>query len=407
MFKRKVVILWGLVIMHLVGFSQVVENELYVAGNVDSLIKYGQYERAFQSLCRQDPQFENTDLVIKKCEIALNYYLASSRHLAFSFVNLRRGEKLEQLRRSERGRTQPLIPFPIDSILYRQLEKEPNNYQLHRLLGDFFFKVYQDFGDNAGISAEELLERSKHYYLSAYQHGEYNYYSLYALGYYHTIFENYHESQQWFLKSLSEYPENSLAAYNLAVSYLFDGQFKEGVKYARQAYEQYTDSLKKGDAARITGILLFNSQKHNEALTFFKTANALSPYYRPNQLYLLRSLLHLNLDEEAYELAMQILIPTLHDPDIPDEYVELFLQQKKPQLLVRIFNQILSDYKADFEARGNIRFHYGKLLYKEGEVRKALRMFKKSRKEFEHVFTYDHPVFQALDQMISQIEERH
>lgn len=372
---------------------------------IDSLIAKGQYATSFERLCDQDPTHKNNGLVIKKSELAMHYYLSTMKYHAFSFVNLREGETIEELRSNSITDAQKMIPFPIDSILLTAIEQEPENYSLHKTLGDFYYRVFLDMGDRWYLPSEELLEKSKQYYLTAYRHRVYDYYSLYALGYYHTLFENYHEAQQWFLLSIRENPDEPLTAYNLAVSYLFDGLFKEGIQYAQQAYVQYNDSLKKGDAARITGILLFNNQDFDEALVYFTEANALSPGYRPNQLYLLRSLLNLNLDDQAYALALEVLLPSLHDPDIPDEYVELFLQQQKQELLSTIFKEVLKRYPNDYEAKGNIRFHYGKLLYKDGHSGKALKMFKKSRKDFGVVFPADHPVFHSLDQMIQQLSD--
>ena len=373
---------------------------------IDSLIAKGQYATAFNRLEQQDLNHKNNGLVIKKSELALNYYLSSRKHHSFSFVNLREGETIEELRSNSQMDPQKMIPFAIDSVLLSALEQEPENYSLHKTLGEFYYKVFLDFGDRWYLSSEELLEKSKQYYLTAYKHGVYDYYSLYALGYYHTLFENYHEAQQWFLLSIRENQDEPLTAYSLAVSYLFDGLFKEGIQYAQQAYVQYADSLKKGDAARIAGILMFNNQEFDAALGYFIEANALSPGYRPNQLYLLRSLLHMNLDDQAYELAWEVLLPSLHDPDIPDEYVELFRQQNKQELLTTIFKDVLKRYPKEYEAKGNIRFHYGKLLYKEGHSGKALKMFKKSWKDFEKVFPGDHPVYQALDQMIQQLSDK-
>jgi len=372
---------------------------------VDSLIAKGQYATAFDKLCKLDSEHKNNGLVIKKSELAMRYYLSTMKYHTFSFVDLRGGETIEELRSNSHTDRQKMIPFVIDSVLQTAIEREPENYRLHKTLGDFYYKVFLDFSDRWYLPSEELLERSKQYYLTAYRHRVYDYFSLYALGYYHTLFENYHEAQQWYLRSIKEKPDEPLTAYNLAVSYLFDGLFKEGIQYAQQAYVQYNDSLKKGDAARITGILLFNNQEYNEALKYFTEANALSPGYRPNQLYLLRSLLNMNWDDQAYDLALEVLIPSLHDPDIPDEYVELFFQQQKQELLSTIFKDVLKKYPNDYEAKGNIRFHYGKLLYRDGYSGKALRMFKKSRRDFAVVFPADHPVFHSLDQMIQQLSD--
>jgi hypothetical protein len=66
---------------------------------------------------------------------------------------------------------------------------------------------------------------------------------------------------------------------------------------------------------------------------------------------------------------------------------------------------LLEEYKYNPEANGNIRFHYGKLLYLEGHHRKAVRMFKKAREYFSEALPPDHHVFKMLDDMIAEIRQ--
>ena len=249
--------------------------------------------------------------------------------------------------------------------------------------------------------AKALLDKSYSYYLKAYENGIYDYYSLYALGYYQTLSQNYFEAQRWFLKSLEVKPKEALTNYNLAVTYLFDGLPNKGISYSIKAYEMYADSLKKGDAARITGILYSKIGDNTQALNYFYRANELSPNYRPNQMYLLKSYLQLDKDSLAVQLAYEVLITTLHGPEIAEEYIEMFGQFNKEELLYQVFDRTLLTHSSDAEACGNICFHYGKVLYKKGRKHDSKQMIKRSKKYFLKVFDKNHQVFEAIDQMLN------
>jgi len=367
---------------------------------VDSLIEAQKYLSAYTLLERADQDNERPDVVLKKIDLALNYYLDSEYHRSFSFIDLRSGEVLQELREANMHGATPYL-FNVDSILLDLIVVHPTDYRLHLSLANYYNKVYYDFGDRWGERSEILLDKSYSYYLKAYENGIYDYYSLYALGYYQTLSQNYFEAQRWFLKSLEVKPKEALTNYNLAVTYLFDGLPNKGISYSIKAYEMYADSLKKGDAARITGILYSKIGDNTQALNYFYRANELSPNYRPNQMYLLKSYLQLDKDSLAVQLAYEVLITTLHGPEIAEEYIEMFGQFNKEELLYQVFDRTLLTHSSDAEACGNICFHYGKVLYKKGRKHDSKQMIKRSKKYFLKVFDKNHQVFEAIDQMLN------
>jgi len=372
---------------------------------IDSLIAKKQYLSAFEYLEQRDSANAQPDIVLQKVDVALKYYFDSEYHRAFSFINLRKGEKLEELRAINSHGETPFV-FVVDSVLIKLMDDYPNDYRLHKALAEYYNQIYYDFGDRWGQRSEVLLEKSHYYFIRAYEHGVYDYYSLYALGYYQTLFENYFEAQRWYLKSLERKPDEPLTNYNLAVTYLFDGLPKKGIEYSEKAYELYADSLKKGDAARITGILYSKIGQEAQSMEYFQIANELSPNYRPNQLYLLKSYLQLNKDSLAKELGYKVLISSMHGPELAEEFIEMFDQFDKENELCQIFDRVLLNYSTDPEACGNICFHYGKLLYKMGERRKVKPMIKRSKNYFEQVFDPNHQVFEAIDQMLNMAGKR-
>ncbi len=150
--------------------------------------------------------------------------------------------------------------------------------------------------------------------------------------------------------------------------------------------------------------MYYKSGMKEKALEMFDSADKLSPAYHPNQMFLLRSQLQLGEDRAALALAKTIFDQAPVEPGVPDELLEMFRSEQKGKLLEVLFKTLLKDYRHDPEANGNIRFHYGKLLYLEGYHKKSVKMFKRSRSQFRKTLPPDHHVFKMLDDMIEKIE---
>ncbi len=369
----------------------------YSNNELNTLISKEQYSDAFE-LLNQKYQSDSLELILAQSAFVLDYYASSYYHRSFGFVNLRPGETLEEIRKSEQYNSTQWY-LPVDSLLMQQIELHPSNFRLQLQLAKYYNAVFLQFGDRWGRKSEWLLDQSQYYFVEAYKNGVYDYYSLYAIGYFNTLTENYHEARYWFNKSL-QLKEDALTHYNLAVSCLLDGMFSEGVTSAARAYEMYTDSLKKGDAARITGILYGKLEQNEEALSYFIKANNLSPDYKPNQLYLLKSYLHANRFDEAAALARELVEQNIYSPDLLQELLDMFKQEEQQEMLKKIFGESLEQADNDAEAFGNLLFHMAKLEYEMGHKGKTKRLLKKSRDHFSRVFDEGHQVFQAIDQML-------
>ncbi|MCU4177764.1 hypothetical protein [Carboxylicivirga sp. N1Y90] len=368
--------------------------------DIEELKNSRQYFSLYKCLEEADPLNTDVELVLQKVDLALDYYTSSYYHRAFGYTNLREGERLEDIRQTTEASND--FSFNVDSVLLKLIDTYPNDYRLHLGLGKYYKQVFLLFGDRWGRKSEWLLEQSKYYLTEAYRNGVYDSYSLYVLGYYNTIVENYHDARYWYQKSI-QLKDDALCNYNLAIACLFDGAFVDGLLPAKRAYELFQDSLKKGDAARITGIMLSKREQHEDALFYFEQANSLSPSYKPNQLYLLRTFLKLNREVESYDLALEILEKEVYKPDVLEEYLELFEQEDAIALLRKVFDATLVAFENDDEAVGNILFHFAKLEFRQGKKKKCKRYLKQSKERFSNVFDEGHQVFQALDQMLNHL----
>lgn len=372
----------------------------------DSLIKAKQYLSAFQYLQSIDEENNNPDVVLKKTELTLDYNVKTIRNHLFAFVDLRKGENLDDLRERLKSDNFHYYEFKIDSVLQKLIKEYPDDYRLVKALGDLYYNTYLNPGDNWFIPAKQLLEKFYTNYMNAYEHGDYDAESLYAMAFYNSVFGNYDAADEWYRKSLDLDAKNALVVYGYGVNCLLNKKVAEGIRPMLVAYGLFEDSLKKGDAARILGIMYYKSGMKEKALEMFNAADKFSPAYHPNQMFLLRSQLQLGEDRAALALAKTIFDQGPHEPGVPDELLEMFRNENKGELLEGLFKDLLKEYKKDPEANGNIRFHYGKLLYLEGHPKKAVKMFKKSRLQFRKTLPADHHVFKMLDDMIEKIEEQ-
>nr|WP_319401920.1 hypothetical protein [uncultured Carboxylicivirga sp.] len=382
-----------------IGFSVLLQAQNW-KGQYDSLMMNEQYLSAYE-LLSQSYVNDTLEVTLLQSDLAINFYAYSHYHRFFGFENIRKGELLDDFRKSnDLSKTNHYLP--IDTLLFNQMVIHPGDYRIQLQLAKYYNAVFLQFGDRWGKKSEWLLDRSQYYFTEAFKHGVYDYYSLYAMGYYNTLTENYHEARYWFNKSL-QIQKDPLTYYNLAVSCLFDGMFTEGVASAVNAYELYTDSLKKGDAARISGILYLKLDKKEDALDYFIIANNLSPNYKPNQLYLLKSYLSLKKLDEAKVLGEEVLMQNIYSPDLLQELLDMFEQEDQLSVLHDLFDDALVASSNDAEAKGNVLFHYAKLEFALGNKNKTKRYLKRSKKEFQKTFDSGHQAFQAIDQMLEHL----
>lgn len=364
----------------------------------DSLVKRQQYLSAYELL--DTISDEEIEVTISKVNLALDYYYSSQYHREFGFINLRKGEELEELRQNNIENACK-FNLPIDTILIQLQKENPKDYRITYLLGKYYYTVFLLFGERWGSASEWLLDRSNQLCLDAYVNGVYDYYSLYILGYYNTLMENYHEARHWFNRSL-QLKNEPLTNYNLAVCCLFDGMFYEGVGPAKESYYGFVDSLKKSDASRVTGILYAKTDEKDSALIYFQEADKLSPNFKPNQLYLLKTYIDLGQVDEVNKLGVDVLTKNAKDPDLAQEFLDMFEQTNNNLLLQNIFDDVLLQVSDD-EAMGNILFHYAKLEYSLGKPNKCKRRLKQAQKHFEIVFDEGHQVFQSIEMMLNHI----
>lgn len=287
----------------------------------------------------------------------------------------------------------------VDSLFQTFLSSNVNSYWAYKLYGDFLFKIFEANRFSKSDDAFDVARRMNHNYSLAWQNGAWDAHSLYALGYFCSLMERYSEAVQWYLKSLEMDASNALVNYSLGVSFLLDKNSLAAQPYALNAVSLFADLAQKSDAARIAGITLYENGHFDTAYRYFSMADSLSPGYLLNQTFLLRSMLQQRNDDEAIRMANTIYEASPHSPDVADRIYELFRIANRKELYLKHVQDMVVLFAKDDEASGNLKFHFGKMLYLAGEQRKALRMFDQAKVHFKKVLPPNHQVFEALEDM--------
>lgn len=370
---------------------------------VDKLLKEEKYDTAFKLLDEIDPENQDPEYVLKKLDIALNYFVKSISHQLFAFKDLKEGEDLHDLREYGENQSFSMYMFPINEILDTLIIQHPNNYELYKSLGEFYYEVHLKYGQNWLIEESEVLNRMNKNFKIAAENGVSDYLTHYCLGYYQVLEESYDKAIPHFLKSIildSTYPTSY---YNLSICYLYTDQPNIGANYAVKSIDLYDNIGYKADAARVAAVLYKQIEDFDNALKYYKLSDQIQPgnYYTINQLLELQLELGLMKESEKTADSFFKLDPT--NPRICSDLVEIYTITKKEKELLEFFNRKLEEYNSDNEVLGNIYFHIGQYHLSNEDKIKAKENFLIARKSFESILDKDHYVFEVIDKAIEEL----
>ena len=154
--------------------------ENLVLNEADSLVKLKKYNSAFNLLNSQTDTNRNPEIVCKKIDIALNYFVNSMMHQLFSFKDIAIDESIDDYRGSA-GQFQ-MYHFQIDSVLLSLIQNNPENGKLYKYLGDFYYDVQTRYNNQWLKTYDELTDLSLKNYEKANSLGTMDYQSLHNLG---------------------------------------------------------------------------------------------------------------------------------------------------------------------------------------------------------------------------------
>lgn len=365
-----------------------------VLREADILIMNKKYNKAYKHLDDVDKDNAVPEIVLKKVELALDYFVLSIMHTIFSFKDLEADENIEDVRGKE---GQDTFVFDIEQVLSNLIKIRPNNWKLHKALGYYYYEVYLKYGSGWTKDVNTLLDNAEKHYLQAKRHGEYDYKSLHALGVIHLRRKKYEEAVSFLLDSIKLNSNYAPSKYNLAYAYLYLNKRKNALKYAKEAMMEYRVAPLKAEAARMVAVIYKELKDDKNALIYFKKANAI----QPNVYVTLKPMLALYLKKRdtktAYKIATALFLLNPKNPALSNDILRAYAQYNEKKELIRFFDNMLKRFSGDDEVMGNLYFHKAKFFLQEGNTDGAKNSLKTAKEHFKKCFANDHKVLNTID----------
>jgi tetratricopeptide (TPR) repeat protein len=371
-----------------------------VLEEANGLIEQKKYETAYQVLYVADPANHIPDIAMAKTNLFLDYFVTSIMHQVFALKDLEPGEDISEIRGSNGSFS--MFAFAPDSVLNPLIEQYPENYELRKTLGYFYHEVHLKYAQSWLEPDSVVIERFLENYKIAYAHGVYDYWTTYGIGYACLIKQDF-ESAIPYLKKSTELNHNYPSShYNLAYAYLYTDQREKGIESAKMAMELYDMLNLKADAARMIGVMYRELEDPENALNYYRQADAL----QTNDYYTLKPLLdlELTLNKETYPArTKQFFLLAPGNPTIYQDLMTMYWINDRPGELLAFLSSQHEFFLADPKVNGNLYFYEAVIQYDQSDFKTAKTSFEKSREIFREVFDPDHRVFEVIDSYTAEL----
>jgi tetratricopeptide (TPR) repeat protein len=367
---------------------------------VDRLVAQKKYWTAIKTLNEADRDNLDSDIALEKLDIALDYFAVSVMHEVFGFRDLSKGETIEDIR-GESG-TYKMVALKPAEMIGRLIDKTPDDFRLHKALGDYYFDVLLRYAGEWTEPDEAIRERCRTYYLAALEHGVSDPQTHYALGYLDLLEGDHDGAASSLERAVAGNPRSANAHYNLAYAYLHLGKPNKALTHAGKSLELYEDRAYRGDAARMIATIHGELQDLDNSLMYYLEADRIDPGNYHTLQGLIPALL---LDGRAAKAAAKAgelfaLDPT--NPTVTDDLIDVYYGGNKGAELTRVFKSLEDQYRDQDEAMGNLLFNHARVHAIEGDAEKAAETMVRARERFGKVLDSDHPVFQVIEEFLAE-----
>lgn len=372
------------------------------------LIVEKKYESAFKLLVQADSTYDNPDYVLLEEHIVMNYYVWSIMHRMFALMDIGRDEDILDYRGKE-GEMSISANLPFDSLLTRLIVKYPEKCELYKGLADYYYWAYDTYGGDWLIAEEELLRLIEDNYQAVIERHCADFDTYFRLGVVYVGSNNAEKSIALFKSAVQMDDQSAAAYYNLAYAYYMMGKNAEAIPHCKKAFALYSDSVMKGDAARMLGWLYANEKDVTTSIVFFEKADSLTP----KNYYNLKPLLGLYLqngDERVSMMTQQFYDLVPEKPTIYNDLAELYSDYGKQSDLISFYKRQLTKFTFDptspqqhNQIVGNLYFYLAS-LYLDSDKDAARTCFFKSKAIFKDVYEADHPVFETIEKGLQKCQ---
>jgi tetratricopeptide (TPR) repeat protein len=393
--------LCGALILSFVLGKASAQNVLRIA---DSLVLAKQYNSAFKFLNDVPGSDENSDIVLKKVDIALKWFVESIMHQMFAFKDLSQDETVEDYR-GEEGKYD-MYAFAVDTVLTRLILKNPHDGRLHRSLADFYFDVFWKYGDKWLVPKDSIILFMQRHYVTATENGICDYRLYHNLGVAYLQLKKSRNAIISFKKSLDLNPNFASSNYNLAYAFLDIDSMQSASKYAQIALGLYEDPDLKADAAHLAGLSYLGMKSYPSAISFLVLADSLKPNNYYFHLNLLQAYLGGRQSTQADKTATSLFEMGPKNPRICSDIVKAYSKSSLKSSLPPLLSGFAESHFRDPEVVGNVYFHLSSYYEQEKDSSAAIVNLGKARSTFHKCFPDTHYVFRVIDERTLRLQAK-
>ena len=370
----------------------------------NKLIANKRYASAYEVLRGSDPNDQIPEIAIAKSNLLLNFYIKTDRFQSFGLKDIAPNQNLQDFR--DNNANVKMLPYKPDSILSKLINQYPTNYQLNYALGNFYYEVHLIYSDDQWFSPDSVvIENIQQNYLKAYNQGEFDYWSMFGIGYTYLLGEEYDRAIPFLEKSVELNSDYPLSYHNLAFAYLEKNDYQKALNLAQKAFELQEIPEFKAETAIVMGAIYQKLKNENKALEFLQMANKMLP----NDYHVLLPLLELEMTMNRNEYQKHVNELFLLDPSNPVIYQDLmkvYTENEKEKEYISFLDGKKNQYRASVPVSSNVHLYMAIAQYELDNWVASKINFEKARNLFRSLYSPDHNVFKVIDSYTEAIKKK-
>lgn len=370
----------------------------------NKLIANKRYASAYEVLRGSDPNDQIPEIAIAKSNLLLNFYVKTDRFQAFGLKDIAPNQYLQDFR--DNNANVKMLKYKPDSVLNKLIKQYPTDYKLNYALGNFYYEVHLIHSDDSWIVPDSVVVKNiQDNYLKAYNNGEFDYWSMFGLGYTYLLDEEFDKCIPFLEKSVELNPEYPLSYYNLAFAYLEKNEPQKALRLAQKSFELQEIPEFKAETAILIGTIYQKMKDNNKALEYLLMANKMLP----NDYHVLLPLMELEMamnkvDYVKHTNELYLLDPS--NPIIYQDLMKIYSENEKDKDFVKFLDDKRNLYRASVPVSANIHFYMAIAQYEIDEWVASKINFEKARSLFRSLYKPDHNVFKVIDSYTEAIKKK-
>ncbi len=370
----------------------------------NQLIASQRYASAYELLRGSDPNDQSPEVAIARTNLLLNFYIRTDKFHSFGLKDIAPNQNLHEFR--ENNASVKMLTYKPDSILTKLIRQYPENYKLHYALGNFYYEVHLVYPDDAWYEPDSIVvAKIRDNYLTAYNHGEFDYWSLFGIGYSYLLDEDYDNAIPFLEQSILMNPDYSLSYYNLSYAYLSKEETQKALTLALKAYEMQVIPIFKAETSLLIAAIYKELKNNPKSYEYLLSANKL----HPNDYNVLVPLLEMEMAMNNPDYQKRTNELFMLDPDNPiifQDIMKAYSENEKDKEFVTFLETKRNEFKNSLPITANIHLYMAIAQYEQDEWVAAKINFEKARSLFRNFYKIDHNVFKVIDSYTDAIKKK-